>query len=277
MSGRKRRSRSGRGLGHHDPSFSACRTGSPTARSMRCWVLALVLVFAVTRVILIPQGEFVTFGALTYALLAVGKMPGTVWLAVLMGAVAFVFDLWSMRRSFRLRPLLRSAALYLLLPLAILALTTIVVAAHDRHRDEHHPVADHRRAARALSLSHRLSADGRGFGADAADRLGRRAFCAARSRPRVLRTRRLSRPGALVGQHRARAGAGHRAKPRRLWRDRRPDRRALAVLRLHALRQGAARHRRQPHRRAPVRHSHLAVGPACVSAGGDDRRRSPAS
>jgi branched-chain amino acid transport system permease protein len=89
--------------------------------------LALVLVFAVTRVILIPQGEFVTFGALTYAMLAVGKMPGTVWLAVLMGAVAFVFDLWSMRRTFRVRTLMRSAALYLLLPLAILALTTILV------------------------------------------------------------------------------------------------------------------------------------------------------
>ena len=44
--------------------------------------LALVLVFAVTRVILIPQGEFVTFGALTYATLSAGKMPGTAQLAV---------------------------------------------------------------------------------------------------------------------------------------------------------------------------------------------------
>ena len=39
--------------------------------------LALVLVFAVTRVILIPQGEFVTYGALTYASLSAGQMPGT--------------------------------------------------------------------------------------------------------------------------------------------------------------------------------------------------------
>jgi branched-chain amino acid transport system permease protein len=39
--------------------------------------LALVLVFAVTRVILIPQGEFVTFGALSYAMLATGQVPGT--------------------------------------------------------------------------------------------------------------------------------------------------------------------------------------------------------
>ena len=42
--------------------------------------LATVLVFAVTRVIFIPQGEFVAFGALTLALLQTGKVPGTVWL-----------------------------------------------------------------------------------------------------------------------------------------------------------------------------------------------------
>ena len=42
--------------------------------------LAIVLVFAVTRVIFIPQGEFVAFGALTLALLQLGKVPGTIWL-----------------------------------------------------------------------------------------------------------------------------------------------------------------------------------------------------
>ena len=46
--------------------------------------LALVLVFAVTRVILIPQGEFVTYGALSYAMLATGQVPGTAGLAVAM-------------------------------------------------------------------------------------------------------------------------------------------------------------------------------------------------
>ena len=51
--------------------------------------LATVLVFAVTRVIFIPQGEFVAFGALTLALFQTGKVPGTVWfLLVLAGAVA---------------------------------------------------------------------------------------------------------------------------------------------------------------------------------------------
>ena len=60
--------------------------------------LALVLVFAVTRVILIPQGEFVTYGALTYASLSSGQMPGTARLAVAMGIVAFGLDLFSTAR-----------------------------------------------------------------------------------------------------------------------------------------------------------------------------------
>ena len=42
--------------------------------------LALVLVFAVTRVIFIPQGEFLAWGALTMAALEGGHLPTTVWL-----------------------------------------------------------------------------------------------------------------------------------------------------------------------------------------------------
>ena len=51
--------------------------------------LSLVLVFAVTRVILIPQGEFVAFGALTYAALDAGQVPGSLWLLAGLGVAAF--------------------------------------------------------------------------------------------------------------------------------------------------------------------------------------------
>ena len=54
--------------------------------------LALVLVFAVTRVIFIPQGEFVAYGALTLASLQAGKVPGTVWLLLVLGSVVAVID-----------------------------------------------------------------------------------------------------------------------------------------------------------------------------------------
>ena len=85
--------------------------------------LALVLVFAVTRVILIPQGEFVTYGALSYAMLATGQVPGTVWLALAMGVAAFCFDLFDARRSLQMKRMLRSFALNVVLPAAVLALT----------------------------------------------------------------------------------------------------------------------------------------------------------
>jgi branched-chain amino acid transport system permease protein len=54
--------------------------------------IALVLVFAVTRIVFIPQGEFVAFGALTMALFQTGRVPGTVWLLLLMAAVAALMD-----------------------------------------------------------------------------------------------------------------------------------------------------------------------------------------
>ncbi|MFO1329549.1 MAG: branched-chain amino acid ABC transporter permease [Rubrivivax sp.] len=54
--------------------------------------LATVLVFAVTRVIFIPQGEFVAFGALTLALLQAGKVPGTVWFLLVLALAVTVQD-----------------------------------------------------------------------------------------------------------------------------------------------------------------------------------------
>jgi branched-chain amino acid transport system permease protein len=54
--------------------------------------IALVLVFAVTRVVFIPQGEYVAFGALTMAMLQAGLVPGTVWLLLLMAVMAAAMD-----------------------------------------------------------------------------------------------------------------------------------------------------------------------------------------
>jgi branched-chain amino acid transport system permease protein len=91
--------------------------------------LALVLVFAVTRVILIPQGEFVTYGALTYATLSAGNVPGTVRLAVAMGAVAFCLDLFAARKALHARLVGRAFAVNIVLPVVILALTVWLAGA----------------------------------------------------------------------------------------------------------------------------------------------------
>ena len=54
--------------------------------------LATVLVFSVTRVIFIPQGEFVAYGALTLATFQTGQVPGTVWLLLIMAVLAALLD-----------------------------------------------------------------------------------------------------------------------------------------------------------------------------------------
>jgi len=54
--------------------------------------LALVLVFAVTRVIFIPQGEFVAYGALTLASVQAGHTPGTLWLLLALGVAVTLID-----------------------------------------------------------------------------------------------------------------------------------------------------------------------------------------
>jgi branched-chain amino acid transport system permease protein len=86
--------------------------------------LATVLVFAVTRVIFIPQGEFVAFGALTLALLQTGQVPGTVWfLLVLAGAVVLQDLIGGLRQRRPLARLAGEAARTLAWPLAVSALT----------------------------------------------------------------------------------------------------------------------------------------------------------
>ncbi|VVE45799.1 branched-chain amino acid ABC transporter permease [Pandoraea anhela] len=86
--------------------------------------LALVLVFSVTRVIFIPQGEFVSYGALTLAALQTQKFPLTSWLLVAMGICTFIVETagvlrHSERRKLagRLVPVL--AGKYLVFPIAV--------------------------------------------------------------------------------------------------------------------------------------------------------------
>jgi branched-chain amino acid transport system permease protein len=84
--------------------------------------MATVLLFAVTRIIFIPQGEFVAFGALTLAMLQLGQVPGTVWLLLLMAGTAAVLDLAAgLRSGAGLAVVARKVARTLAYPLAISA------------------------------------------------------------------------------------------------------------------------------------------------------------
>lgn len=90
--------------------------------------IALVLVFAVTRVVFIPQGEYIAFGALTMAIMQTGKTPGTVWLLLLLTTIAIVLEIvaawrgqWPLRRV--VNQLLRTAGL----PLVAIGLTLLLL------------------------------------------------------------------------------------------------------------------------------------------------------
>lgn len=61
--------------------------------------LALVLVFSVTRVIFIPQGELVAFGALSMAALNAGRVPATLWLLVALAAATLAVEGWRWKRG----------------------------------------------------------------------------------------------------------------------------------------------------------------------------------
>ncbi len=97
--------------------------------------LTLVMVFSVTRVMLIPQGEVVSLTALSLASIETGVVPGTVWLLCIGGAVAAVMEGLSWMRDRNPRAL-KAALFYVLYPAAVtgLALMTVPVASSGWYR-----------------------------------------------------------------------------------------------------------------------------------------------
>ncbi|TCT08470.1 branched-chain amino acid ABC transporter permease [Paralcaligenes ureilyticus] len=90
--------------------------------------LALVLVFVVTRVIFIPQGEFVAFGALTLAFLVNGKVPGTVNLLLIVGILTFVVEFAVALRSHNWASVPKTLLWAVALPLALYFIAPFIVS-----------------------------------------------------------------------------------------------------------------------------------------------------
>ena len=90
--------------------------------------LALVLVFVVTRVIFIPQGEFVTYGALTLAFLLNGRVPGTIALLLLAGGVVFVLEVIDALRHQNWQGFTRVIINCLVVPIGLYLVVPYIVA-----------------------------------------------------------------------------------------------------------------------------------------------------
>jgi branched-chain amino acid transport system permease protein len=85
--------------------------------------LSILLVFTVTRVLLIPQGEFVSFGALAMAAMQAGKPASLGWLLLALSLTSMLAQCWNTWRAARMaqrrwQPPWRSA----LMPIYALAL-----------------------------------------------------------------------------------------------------------------------------------------------------------
>jgi branched-chain amino acid transport system permease protein len=84
--------------------------------------LALLLVFAVTRIIFVPQGDFISYAGLTLGTLQLGQLPGTVYLLIGGGAIVALTEAAAALRSKAPARLPRIVAVHLGVPLAIAAL-----------------------------------------------------------------------------------------------------------------------------------------------------------
>ena len=97
------------------------REGAVNGAIYALLAVALVLVFAVTRVIFIPQGEFVAFAPLTLVALNEGRVPGTVGLLIVLGAASAFMQLVRHRRELSARILTGIIAIDICLPLLLWA------------------------------------------------------------------------------------------------------------------------------------------------------------
>jgi branched-chain amino acid transport system permease protein len=87
--------------------------------------VTLVLVFAVTRVIFVPLGEFVAWSALTLAALEAGSVPGTAWLLLMLGVGAALLDLIRERQQMTNSEAARTIVRDVVLPMALLCITML--------------------------------------------------------------------------------------------------------------------------------------------------------
>jgi branched-chain amino acid transport system permease protein len=100
--------------------FALLQDGVSTGAIYLLLAIGLLIAFSVTRVIFVPQGDLLAFGALTAASLQSGHLPGTLWLLDGMSALALLASLrrgvWRGAIAWGVYPLVLTLAAWLLAP-----------------------------------------------------------------------------------------------------------------------------------------------------------------
>jgi branched-chain amino acid transport system permease protein len=113
--------------------FALLQDGVTTGAIYLLLAIGLLIAFSVTRVIFVPQGDLLAFGALTAASLQSGQVPGTLWLLDGMSALALVASLrrgaWRAAIAWGVYPLVLTLAARLLAPLQQPAVSILLALA----------------------------------------------------------------------------------------------------------------------------------------------------
>ena len=113
--------------------FALLQDGVTTGAIYLLLAIGLLITFSVTRVIFVPQGDLLAFGALTAASLQSGHVPGTLWLLDGMSALALVASLrraaWRAAIAWGVYPLVLTLAARLLAPLQQPAVSILLALA----------------------------------------------------------------------------------------------------------------------------------------------------
>ena len=91
--------------------------------------VAIVLVFAVTRILFIPEGEFVAFAALSLVAFEEGRPPGLAGLLLVLAGLATSSRLLQERSTLTVLRTLRIAVFELGLPIAVWAVSSSWISA----------------------------------------------------------------------------------------------------------------------------------------------------
>lgn len=85
--------------------------------------MGIVLVFSVTRVIFVPQGDYVAYAALTMAAMQAGKTPGVIWLLLILSAIATVMEVSALLKAKNVSRIPRALLNFLAIPASLVVLT----------------------------------------------------------------------------------------------------------------------------------------------------------
>lgn len=85
--------------------------------------LCLVLIYSVTRVVFVPQGEFVSYGAMTLAAIQHGSAPGTVWIVGGLSLWVAVLETINVVRLGQWRRIARTGIVYILAPAILIVVS----------------------------------------------------------------------------------------------------------------------------------------------------------